>query len=94
MDTEQFKQELAREGYEVVTKKMEANVRNEVHTHPFDVRLMVLSGEMSVAYEGRTTTCHSGDTFAMRAGCEHAESYGPEGATYLVGRRQVTSAAA
>lgn len=94
MDIEQFKQELAREGFEVVTKSMEPNVRNDVHSHPFDVRLMVLSGEMSVASEGRTTTCRSGDTFAMRAGCEHAESYGPEGATYLVGRRQVTAAAA
>ena len=87
MNNEQFTQELLRDGFEVTTKSMGPNVQNDVHSHPFDVRLMVLSGEMSVASEGRTTTCRSGDVFSMRAGCEHAESYGPEGATYLVGRK-------
>ena len=94
MNAEQFTEELVREGFEVVTKSMEANVRNSAHSHPFDVRLMVLSGEMSVVSDGTTTTCRAGETFAMRAGCEHEEHYGAEGATYLVGRRQVAAAAA
>jgi len=93
MNTEQFTQELLRDGFEVATRSMEANLHNSAHAHPFEVRLMVLSGEMSVSSEGATTTCRAGDVFAMRAGCEHEERFGPEGATYLVGRKQAAAQA-
>jgi hypothetical protein len=40
-----------------------------------------------VAWDGGSVTCKVGDTFKLDAGREHSENYGPEGATYLVGRR-------
>jgi hypothetical protein len=39
---------------------------------------------------GEYHTCPTfgpGEIFAMAAGCEHTEWFGPEGATYLVGRK-------
>ena len=52
---------------------------------------VMLSGEMTLCYEGKTEVCRAGDIVTMRAGCEHEESFGAEGATYLVGRRQAAA---
>jgi len=88
MDTSAFEAALKADGFAQVEKKsVAANVVNSAHTHPFDVRILVLEGEMTVTTEGVPHTCRSGDTFAMSAGCEHFESYGPDGSTYIVGRK-------
>ena len=89
MDASAFEAALKADGFgEIERKTAAANVVNKAHTHPFDVRLMVLEGEMTVTAEGVPHTCRSGDTFAMQAGCQHFESYGPEGSTYIAGRKQ------
>ena len=88
MELEQFKQELVRDGFEGTMRTMEPDIHNAVHSHPFEVRALMLSGELQLTFEGRTQVCHAGDIFTMRAGCEHEEQFGPEGAAYLAGRRQ------
>lgn len=88
MNTETFTQELQRDGFDVATRSMEASHHNSAHSHPFDVRAVMLSGELTLRYEGKTEVCRTGDVFTMRAGCEHEEQFGPEGATYIAGRRQ------
>ena len=91
MDRSSFEASLKAEGYgEIETKTGAPNVVNAAHTHPFAVRFLMLSGEMSVTKEGVKHTCRAGDTFAMPAGCEHFEQYGPEGSVYLVGRRHAS----
>ena len=88
MDTAAFEASLKAEGYgEIERKTVAPNVVNSAHTHPFAVRLLVLSGEMSVTKDGVKHSCRAGDTFAMAAGCEHFEQYGSEGSVYLVGRK-------
>jgi len=88
MDTSAFEAALKADGYTEIEKKTVApNVLNKAHAHPFAVRLLVLSGEMSVTANGTMHTCRPGDTFAMEPGCEHIEQYGAEGADYLVGRK-------
>ncbi len=88
MDTSAFEASLKAEGYAEIEKKtVLPNVVNATHTHPFALRLLVLSGEMSVTKDGVKHTCRAGDTFAMAAGCGHFEQYGPEGSVYLVGRK-------
>ena len=88
MDTSAFEAALKADGFGEIEKKTVApDVVNSVHTHPFAVRIFVLSGEMSVTANGAMHTCHAGDTFAMEAGCEHFEQYGAEGSVYLVGRK-------
>lgn len=88
MDTSAFEAALKADGFaEIERKTVAPNVVNSVHTHPFAVRLLVLSGEMTVTANGSAHTCRSGDTFAMEPGCEHFEQYGVDGAVYLVGRK-------
>lgn len=88
MDTSAFEAALKADGFgEIERKTVAPNVVNPVHTHPFAVRLLVLSGELTVTANGSAHSCHSGDTFTMEPGCEHFEQYGAEGAVYLVGRK-------
>ena len=57
------------------------------HTHPFAVRGLVLGGEFTLARGGETRTYREGESFAMDADCEHAESFGPSGARYVIARK-------
>jgi quercetin dioxygenase-like cupin family protein len=87
-----FETELREQGYgEVVDRRMEANAINPDHAHEFDARLLVLDGAMTITSEGNRRTYRAGDTFAMSAGCRHAEECGPEGVRYLAGRRHPTN---
>ncbi len=89
MNNAEFVAALERDGYaEISTRTQSPLHHNAAHSHPFDARGLILSGEMTLQFEGKTQTCRVGDTFSMQAGCEHVESFGPEGATYVVGRRQ------
>ena len=89
MDTKEFSATLSRDGYtEISTRNQAPLLENSAHSHPFDVRALMLSGEMTLSYEGKTQVCRAGDVFTMQAGCEHAEKFGPDGASYLAGRRQ------
>jgi len=89
MDTSAFETALKADGYgEIETKTVAPNVMNSAHAHAFSVRLLILSGELTVTANGSTRTCRAGDTFSLDAGCEHLEQFGPEGAVYLVGRKR------
>lgn len=89
MDPAAFEAALKADGYaEIETKTVLPNVANAAHAHPFAVRLLVLSGEMSVTAEGSKQTCHAGNVYSLAAGCEHAEQFGVEGCVYLVGRKR------
>ena len=48
----------------------------------------VSTGEMTIVAEGQRSTYKTGDTFSMTNGCRHAEHAGPDGATYVAGRRK------
>ena len=88
MERTAFEAELRQQGYaEVVDRRMEAGAVNPEHAHEFDARLLILDGAMTIASEGAERTYRAGDTFAMTAGCRHAEHSGPEGVRYLAGRR-------
>ena len=92
MNADQFTRELMRDGFEPATRTMDPNVINATHAHPFEVRALMLAGELTLRFEGQTQVCRAGDVFTMRAGCEHDERFGPEGATYVAGRRQPVAA--
>jgi quercetin dioxygenase-like cupin family protein len=88
MDRQTFEAELKRDGYEIATNTTAGAKVNPEHSHPFDVRAMVLDGALTLTSEGSTTTYRAGETFAMAKGCLHSESYGPEGAVTLFGRKK------
>ena len=91
MERTEFEAELRRDGYQIVVSSMQPDTINPEHAHDFDARLMVLAGEMTVLIGGQRTTYRAGDTFSMTHGCRHAEQAGPEGATYVAGRRKAAT---
>jgi quercetin dioxygenase-like cupin family protein len=88
MDRAGFEAGLKADGFgEVLTRRMEAGQTAPDHAHPFDARLFVLEGEFVLESGGQVRRYGPGEAFEVPAGERHAESFGPEGATYLVGRR-------
>ena len=90
MNESEFKATLEKEGYnDIELRTIQANVHNKGHAHEFDVRALMISGELTLTAQGKPTTYRAGEIFTLSAGCEHVEQFGPQGATYLVGRRHV-----
>lgn len=88
MDREAFEAGLKADGFgEVLTRRMETGQAAPDHAHPFDARLFILEGELVLEQGGTTRRYGPGEAFEVPAGLPHGESFGPEGATYLVGRR-------
>ena len=88
MDTTPFEAALVQDGYrDIETKALLGTYRAGAHSHAFDVRALVLAGEITLTWNGATRSFATGDVFTMDAGCPHAEAAGPEGVRYLVGRR-------
>ena len=94
MDHSTFERACKNDGFETVEEKQGVpGFTSKMHTHPFTARILVLTGEFSVTRDGQTEVYHGGGTFTMESGCEHAESFGADGSTYLVARKQDTAAA-
>ena len=87
MDRASFEAELKRDGYDIVTNTTPGVKVNPEHSHPFDVRAMVVQGALTLTRDGRAQTYRAGETFVMPRGCLHSETYGPEGAVTLFGRK-------
>ncbi|PIF92085.1 Cupin domain-containing protein [Acidovorax sp. 62] len=88
MAPDAFAQTLAVQGFEPpVTVQREAHGMLAQHTHPFEAMALILAGEIRIAAHGTERTYRSGDIFHLPAHEPHTEHYGPEGVTYLVGRK-------
>jgi quercetin dioxygenase-like cupin family protein len=88
MDRATFEATLASDGYEIVSITMKSEQVNAEHVHPFDARVMVVDGAMTVDREDTgARTFQSGESFELHAGCRHSETAGESGATYVAGRR-------
>ncbi|MCJ7800065.1 MAG: cupin [Polaromonas sp.] len=88
MEREEFTEILAEEGFEeVVTVTREAHGFLDTHTHPFEAKAFILSGELYLRVGNAEQTFQAGQVFHLLADDPHSERYGPKGVTYLVGRR-------
>jgi quercetin dioxygenase-like cupin family protein len=88
VDRTVFETELTRDGYEIVSISMQPDAVNPQHVHPFDARVMVVDGAMTVDREDTgARTFQVGEWFELQAGCRHSETAGAAGATYVAGRR-------
>lgn len=88
MDRARFEEMLKAEGYpEIDMSRKEPNGSFAEHAHHFDVRALVLEGEITIGAGGERRTYRAGDQFQMAAGCMHTEDVGPAGVRYVVGRR-------
>lgn len=87
LERQNFEAELQRDGYEILTNTTPGVKVNPEHVHPYDVKAMVLQGALTLTRDGASRTYGPSETFAMPRGCLHSESYGPEGAVVLFGRK-------
>ena len=86
--TEAFEAKLRAEGFvEIQTREIAGGTHAAEHAHPFEVKAMMLAGELQLACGGDTITYRAGDVFTMAAGREHAEQFGAATARYIVGRK-------
>jgi mannose-6-phosphate isomerase-like protein (cupin superfamily) len=91
---EAFESDLRREGFEVIHGGQKPNFIEDTHAHgDFDVRIMVLSGEITVNRDGGSVTFVAGDHCEIPGDCVHSTKVGPEGVAYIVGKadRQVAA---
>ena len=59
---------------------MKPGAVNPTHVHPFDARLLVVDGAMTIERDGAPTqTYRTGETFEMPNGCRHSETAGDAG---------------
>jgi len=88
MDRTAFREMVEREGYTVGDiRTWKANSVSDRHSHEFDAKLMVLSGEVTITSGDDVATYRPGDIFAVARGTEHVEAVGPDEVSLLVGRK-------
>ncbi|WP_293391273.1 hypothetical protein [Nevskia sp.] len=92
MDAQQFQIALEHDGFTPATAgEYASGLINLEHTHPFEVRGLVLSGGMTISGGGQIQRCGLGDVFVMHLGETHREEVGVDGCSYLYGSRQIAS---
>jgi quercetin dioxygenase-like cupin family protein len=88
MNTAEFERSLRADGYQQIeTKSVSPRTHNDAHEHPFDVKALVLDGQIALMVANESRTYRVGEVFTMAAGCKHVEDIGAEGVRYIVGRR-------
>ena len=68
------------------TGGQKAGFSEDLHAHDFDVRIMVLGGEITVTRDNKPETFRAGDHCEIPAGCLHTAQVGSEGVAYTVGK--------
>jgi quercetin dioxygenase-like cupin family protein len=89
MNQSEFEANLKRECYEVFYGGLQAGHTNPDHSHPWQARVMVLGGEITITRNGKAETFGVGDSYAVSSGELHAEQVGAQGVAYIAGRRAV-----
>jgi quercetin dioxygenase-like cupin family protein len=88
MDRNAFTESLTKDGFpDAVVVTREANTVMDVHEHTFEAKALILGGEMHIRVGDEERAYRVGDVFHLPANKAHSERYGPNGVTYLVGRK-------
>lgn len=87
IDISDFERRATAAGYSVFPKELEANVFLDEHVHDFDAWGLVTAGEFHITVGGKKTVYRSGEEFQLPADSPHSECAGPDGVSFLAGRR-------
>lgn len=88
MNQDRFMRQLRDEHFEEVTTVTRApNGFLDTHTHPFEAKALILSGEITIRCQAREVLYRPGEVFHLSRAEPHTERYGPAGVSYLVGRK-------
>lgn len=89
IDETSFRARLAQDGFdEVLVREWAPGQVVDEHDHPFDARLLVLRGGFTLTRPEGAEWLGPGHGCELARGIRHAEHYGPEGCSVLVGRRR------
>lgn len=89
MNIEEFLRLLQENGFpESVEVQQAPNGHLGMHEHPFEVRALVIAGDITIVINGMSKSYNTGDVFHLGFKQPHSESYGPEGVKYLASRKQ------
>jgi quercetin dioxygenase-like cupin family protein len=83
----ELRERLAREGYESFVWSDAPGTDYAPHHHEHDESLWVVRGEITFGVADARHRLGPGDRLMLPAGTVHTAVAGPEGATYLIGRR-------
>ena len=80
--------ELTREGFShIFIWEDGPNTDYPEHTHRTETAHIILSGEMTILMDGKSTTYRTGDRCDVPLGSTHSAKIGPQGCRYLIGER-------
>lgn len=89
MSQEQFLRMLTAEDFPMPTLIVrEPEGFLDDHTHPFEVKALVIDGEIDLVIEGVRLTYRTGDIFHLTFNQVHNERYGKKGVQYLASRKE------
>ena len=92
MTIEQFNAKLLAEHYgAAVAVDRAVGYAIGEHQHPFDVCALITAGDITLVVDGASRHYRAGDVFRLPAGTRHLEAAGPQGVSYLSGRRPVAA---
>ena len=90
MTLHEFEAALKADHYgEIVPITRAAGYAMDIHSHTFDARALITAGEFILVVGGVERIYALGDIFQLPAGTLHGERAGPDGASYLAGRKEV-----
>jgi Cupin domain len=88
MQRDAFLAQLKQQGFpEPSLVERAANGFVDTHSHPFEAQALILSGEIRLRVGDAERVYRVGDVFHLSAHEPHAEWYGPQGVSYLAGRK-------
>lgn len=88
MTLQEFEASVLAEGYSPAQNvERAASFSMGEHQHPFDAYALVTAGEFFITVGSIRHSYKTGDIFQLPAGTLHHENSGPQGASYIVGRR-------
>jgi quercetin dioxygenase-like cupin family protein len=85
-----LRERLAREGFDAFVWSDGSGADYAPHRHECDESLWVVRGEITFGVADAHHRLGPGDRLMLPAGTLHEALAGPEGVTYLIGRRRVT----
>jgi quercetin dioxygenase-like cupin family protein len=93
MNVDEFERQMAREGFSApIAGEYEPHRFNDAHAHAFEVRGLIVRGEMTITPVGGVATRYrAGEIFVMPLAAQHREQIGPDGCAYIWGKRETAA---
>jgi quercetin dioxygenase-like cupin family protein len=89
MQKQTFEQAVLADGFDQpVEVSREANGFMDVHSHPFEARALIVTGEIEIGWGDTKQTYRAGEIFHLTHAQPHWERYGPDGVTYWSARKK------